>query len=423
MAITLPRTGSGIAQKKTSNPASRATNSASDNTGMLPPETKTIPRPSIERGSITAQPTNRSADVLDRNKREFGTAQEEMFKILTRASQQFASDVLFSVGLPPMFRVSGSLVKDNFPVLNPDMSKKLIYSMLRQDQISEYEKSNELDLSVSIPGIARFRVNVFRQKKCVGAAFRSIAETIPTFEQLGLPQVASSLAMLPRGLVLLTGPTGSGKSSTLAAMVDLINQKRSAHIITIEDPIEYVHRHKNCVVDQRELKADTESFPTALRYVLRQDPDVILVGEMRDLDTISAAISAAETGHLVLSTLHTQDAAQTVDRIIDVFPAFQQEQIRAQLSTTLRGIISQQLLPRKDGGRVAAREVLLVTPAIANLIREGKTYNIPNAIQTGQKLGMITMDQHLSELYGKGLITYEDAVSKAIFSENIKPKF
>ena len=422
MAITLPRAGTGIAKGKSSHTASTQASNPLENPTNHASNTGTKPRPSLSRTNPPSQPTTRSV-VTSGNNKQFGTAQEEMFKILTRASQQFASDVLFSVGLPPMFRVSGSLIKDNFPVLNPDMSKKLVYSMLRQDQISEYEKANELDLSVSIPGIARFRVNVFRQKKCVGAAFRSIAETIPTFEQLGLPQVASSLAMLPRGLVLLTGPTGSGKSSTLAAMVDLINEKRSAHIITIEDPIEYVHRHKNCVVDQRELKADTESFPTALRYVLRQDPDVILVGEMRDLDTISAAISAAETGHLVLSTLHTQDAAQTVDRIIDVFPAFQQEQIRAQLSTTLRGIISQQLLPRKDGGRVAAREVLLVTPAIANLIREGKTYNIPNAIQTGQKLGMITMDQHLSELYDKGIVSYEDAVSKAIFPENIKPKF
>ncbi len=354
--------------------------------------------------------------------KSFGTAQEEMIQILKRSQEQGASDIIFSMGLPPMFRVSGTLVKDKFPVLNPDMIKKLVYALLRQDQISEYEKAYELDLSLTIPGISRYRVNVYRQKKCVGAAFRSITEEIPSFNSLNLSKAVETLALLPRGLVLITGPTGSGKSSSLAAMVDLINEKTSGHIITIEDPIEYVHKHKNCIVDQRELKNDTESFPIALRYVLRQDPDTILVGEMRDLETIAAAISAAETGHLVLSTLHTQDAAQTVDRIIDVFPAHAQEQIRAQLSTTLRGIVSQQLLPSRSGGRVAAREILLVTPAIANLIREGKTYQIHSAIQTGQKLGMQTMDQNLAELLDKGLISFEDAVSKAIYPENIRPK-
>jgi twitching motility protein PilT len=320
-----------------------------------------------------------------------------------------------------MFRVSGSLQKDKFPVLNPDMTKKLVYSLLRQDQIGEFESRMELDLSVTVPRVARFRVNVYRQKKFVGAAFRSITEEIPGFNALGLSKAVETLALLPRGLVLITGPTGSGKSSTLAAMVDLINEKTSGHIITVEDPIEYVHKHKNCIVDQRELKTDTESFPLALRHVLRQDPDTILVGEMRDLETIAAAISAAETGHLVLSTLHTQDSAQTVDRIVDAFPAYAQEQIRAQLSTTLRGILSQQLLPKKTGGRVAAREILLVTPAIANLIREGETYQIHSAIQTGQKLGMVTMDQSLNELYERGIISFEDAVSKAIYPENIKP--
>ncbi|PCJ19621.1 MAG: type IV pili twitching motility protein PilT [Candidatus Cloacimonadota bacterium] len=344
-----------------------------------------------------------------------------MFKCLARAKDRGSSDIIFSVGLPPMFRVGGKIEKDKFPILNSDMVKKMVYSILRQDQIAEYERDLELDLSLSVPGIARYRVNVYRQKRCVGAAFRAITEEIPTFKELGLTPPIESLALLPRGLVLVTGPTGSGKSSTLAAMVDLINKKKHGHIVTVEDPIEYVHKHINCIVDQRELKTDTESFTIALRYVLRQDPDTILVGEMRDLETISAAISAAETGHMVLSTLHTQDAAQTVDRIVDVFPSFQQDQIRAQLSTTLRGIISQQLIPKIGGGRVAAREILLVTNAIANLIREGKTYQINSAIQTGAKLGMVSMDACLNNLYHQNIITYEDAISKAIYRENIKP--
>lgn len=416
MAITLPRPGSQMPDSGLPPAHSRPSSSPADSHART-----------REPGSLNGAEIHQAQEVPASEKNhpssEFGTAQQEMIKILRRSQERGASDVIISVGLPPMFRVSGTLVRDNFPVLNPDMTKKLVYALLRQDQIGEFEAKMELDLSITIPKVARFRVNVYRQKKFVGAAFRSITEDIPGFKDLGLSKAVETLALLPRGLVLITGPTGSGKSSTLAAMVDLINERTSGHIITIEDPIEYVHKHKNCIVDQRELKTDTESFPTALRHVLRQDPDTILVGEMRDLETISSAISAAETGHLVLSTLHTQDSAQTVDRIIDAFPAYAQEQIRAQLSTTLRGIISQQLLPRKTGGRVAAREILLVTPAIANLIREGKTYQIHSAIQTGQKLGMITLDQHLNELYQKGLITYEDAVSKAVYPENIKPDF
>ncbi len=405
MAITLPRSGQAQAPAQ-AQPAARVTS---------PPAQAQTAAPRTQPAQSQVASTS-SSDT-------FGTAQEEMFKILGRAQSKGASDIILSVGLPPMIRVSGSLVRDQFPVLNPDMVKKLVYSFLRQDQIAIFEQSFELDMALSVPGIARYRVNVFRQKKCVGAAFRSITETIPSFEELGLPKPIETMALLPRGLVLVTGPTGSGKSSTLAAMLDLINQRKNGHIITIEDPIEYVHRHKNCVVEQRELKTDTESFTIALRQSLRQNPDTILVGEMRDLETISAAISAAETGHLVMSTLHTQDAAQTVDRIIDVFPSHQQEQVRAQLSTTLRGIVSQQLLPRKNGGRVAAREILLVTSAIANLIREGKSYQINSAIQTGAKLGMVSMDMSLMDLYSKGLVTYEDAVSKAIYPENIKPNF
>jgi|SaaInl4_135m_RNA_FD_contig_61_194854_length_3155_multi_5_in_0_out_0_1 twitching motility protein PilT len=411
MAITLPRTANGGTPARSPSPAPNPPPTA------IPAPPSTLNRPPVR----TAAPAPAQESLSQGSSETFGTAQQEMIKILKRSQERGSSDVIITVGLPPMFRVSGSLQKDKFPVLNPDMTKKLVYSLLRQDQIGEFESRMELDLSVTVPRVARFRVNVYRQKKFVGAAFRSITEEIPGFNALGLSKAVETLALLPRGLVLITGPTGSGKSSTLAAMVDLINEKTSGHIITVEDPIEYVHKHKNCIVDQRELKTDTESFPLALRHVLRQDPDTILVGEMRDLETIAAAISAAETGHLVLSTLHTQDSAQTVDRIVDAFPAYAQEQIRAQLSTTLRGILSQQLLPKKTGGRVAAREILLVTPAIANLIREGKTYQIHSAIQTGQKLGMVTMDQSLNELYERGIISFEDAVSKAIYPENIKP--
>jgi twitching motility protein PilT len=345
-----------------------------------------------------------------------------MFDILRRSSKYGSSDIILTVGLPPMFRSAGSFIKDQFPVLTADIIKKLVYSFLRQEQIAEYERDYELDLSLAVPGVARYRVNVFRQKKCVGAAFRTISEQIPTFEELELPKPIEHLAMAPRGLVLVTGPTGSGKSSTLAAMVNLINHRRNCHIITIEDPIEFVHKHINCIVEQRELKSDTHSFSAALRQSLRQDPDIILVGEMRDLETIQSAIRAAETGHLVFSTLHTQDSAQTVDRIIDVFPSHQQEQIRVQLSTTLVGVVSQQLLPSKKGGRVCAREILLVNSAISHLIRDGKTYNINSAIQTGAKLGMCTMDASLSDLYQRGLITHEDAMSKAISPDSIKVK-
>jgi twitching motility protein PilT len=423
MAISLPRPG--MLKKTVSNPAVQKPAADAVRTEQRAPQQQTAAPATAPRQAAPQQNASaplQGAETPAPIRRVFGTAQEEMFSILRRGKELNASDVLLSVGLPPVFRVNGELIKDKFPVLSPDILKKLVYSFLRQEQVAEYERDYELDLSLSVPGIARYRVNVYRQKKFVGAAFRSISEEIPTLQDLNLSKAIEKLAMLPRGLVLVTGPTGSGKSSTLAAMINHINHRKSTHIITIEDPIEFVHPHINCVVDQRELKSDTYSFSTALKQSLRQDPDVILVGEMRDLETISAAISAAETGHLVLSTLHTQDSAQTVDRIVDVFPSHQQEQIRAQLSTTLRGIVAQQLLPAKNGGRVAAREVLLVTPAIANLVREGKTYQINSAIQTGHKLGMVTMDASLTELYQKGQITYEDALSKAVYPENIKPQ-
>jgi twitching motility protein PilT len=281
-----------------------------------------------------------------------------------------------------------------------------------------------LDFSLGIPGIARFRVNVFLQRGCVAGVFRTIGENIPTADELGLAHNMRNLAMLPRGLVCVTGPTGCGKSTTLAAMINLINQEKEAHIVTIEDPIEFVHPHLRCTINQRELGADTHSFARALKSVLREDPNVILVGEMRDLETITAALTLAETGHLVLSTLHTQDAAQTVDRIIDVFPPYQQEQIRVMLASTLKGVISQILLPRADGqGRVAAREVLIVTPAIAAIIREAKTHQIYSAIQTGSREGMCTMEQSLAELCREGLINLEDALGKANHPEELRNLF
>ena len=269
--------------------------------------------------------------------------------------------------------------------------------------------------------MSRFRVNVFMQRGCVAGVFRAIGENIPAVEDLGLSEAVCQLALLPRGLVVVTGPTGSGKSTTLAAMINLINQQKEAHIVTIEDPIEFVHPHIRCTVNQRELGHDTHSFPRALKSVLREDPNVILVGEMRDLETIAAALTLAETGHLVLSTLHTQDAAQTVDRIIDVFPPYQQEQIRVMLASSLKGVVSQILLPKADEtGRVAAREVMVVTPAIAAIIREGKTHQIYSAIQTGTREGMCTMEKSLAELCNAGLIAEEDALSKANHPQELR---
>jgi twitching motility protein PilT len=322
-----------------------------------------------------------------------------------------------------MVRISGKLIPSDFDTeLTPDDTKALIYSILTDDQKAKFEEEHELDFSIGIPGVSRFRVNVFMQRGCVSGVFRTIGENIPSCEELGLGEIVQQLALLPRGLVCVTGPTGCGKSTTLAAMINLVNQQKDGHIITIEDPIEFLHPHIRSTINQRELGSDTYSFPRALKAVLREDPNVILVGEMRDLETIAAALTLAETGHLVLSTLHTQDAAQTVDRIIDVFPPYQQEQIRVMLAATLKGVVSQVLLPKVDGqGRVAAREILVVTPAISALIREGKTHQIYSAIQTGANHGMCTMEKSLAELHGAGLITDEDALSKANHPQELRP--
>jgi twitching motility protein PilT len=289
----------------------------------------------------------------------------------------------------------------------------VLYAILTQKQRERFESELELDLSYSLPGQARFRVNIYRQRETLGAAFRRIPYEIHSLEKLGIPPSVANFAGLPRGMVLVTGPTGSGKSTTLAALVDLSNRSRRDHIMTVEDPIEFLHRHKSCMVNQREVGEDTLSFGNALKHVLRQDPDIILVGEMRDLETISIALTAAETGHLVFATLHTQDAGQTIDRVIDVFPPHQQQQVRVQLAGAIQGVVCQTLCKTRDGaGRVAATEVMVATPAIRNLIREGKTHQIYSALQAGAQHGMHTLDQHLAELVRSGRITIEQGREK-----------
>src|ERR671939_1644207 len=339
--------------------------------------------------------------------------------ILLKVVEHKASDLHITSGAPPTVRVRGSLVPlEGMPNLTPTDTREIVYAILSSSQRQSLETDWQLDFAYSVPGVGRFRVNTFFQRGTLGAAFRLIpSETVP-IEQLGLPPVVREFAKKPRGIVLVTGPTGSGKSTTLASLINEINETREEHILTIEDPIEFLHRHKRCIINQRELGGDAKSFSMALKAALRQDPDVILVGEMRDLETISTALTAAETGHLVFATLHTQDCAQTVDRIIDVFPPSQQDQVRVQLSVALQGICTQQLLPTADGrGRTLAAEVLVPTPAVRNLIREGKTHQIYSAIQTGGAHGMQTMDGALAELVRKGKITRDLAVQRAASAE------
>ena len=338
----------------------------------------------------------------------------EMIDVFKAAVERQASDIHIVVGKPPMVRVRGSIeMLPGFPELTAEDTKRLIYSILYEDQIQRFEEKLELDSSYNVPGLSRFRVNVLLQKNGVEAVMRLISSKIPTPKDLRLSSSIIGLTKLPRGLVLVTGPTGCGKSTTLACLIDIINAERKEHILTVEDPIEFVYEMKNCIVRQREVGSQTHSFLDALKHALRQDPDVILVGEMRDLETISLAISAAETGHLVFGTLHTQDAPQTIDRIVDVFPPHQQQQIRVQLGATLKAVVCQQLLPVVGGrGRVAAREVMIVTTAVANLIREGKTHQIYSAIETGTKFGMCTLETSLAELVKEKIVTIQDAMSK-----------
>ncbi len=331
------------------------------------------------------------------------------------------SDLHLAADQPPFVRMVGELVRmPDEPVLSPARVREMVYSILTARQRERFEETHELDTSHAMPGRVRFRVNVFVQRNAVGAAFRLIPYEVVPFEQLGLPEIVRSFAEVPRGLVLVTGPTGSGKSSTLASLVDIVNSSRQCHIMTIEDPIEFVHRSKHALVNQRELGEDTDSFANALKAALRQDPDVILVGEMRDLETISTAITAAETGHLVFATLHTQDAAQTIDRIVDVFPGEQQGQVRIQLANSLQGVATQQLIPTADGrSRAVAAEVMIATTAIRALIRDGKVHQLLNQIQTGRRAGMLAMDDSLIELARRGICTPDAVIKRARHADEV----
>ena len=385
----------------------------------------TVPPPApAPRAPEPGAPTDPPA-ARDRSAR-IGMAQESraddlpLDEALIEMVKLGASDLHLTIGAPPMIRKSGSLRPlEGYSTLTGEALKRSIFAVLTQKQREAFEAELELDFAYAVRGVARFRVNLYQQRDSIGAAFRVIPYEIKPLEELGVPPVVGTFAGLPRGLVLVTGPTGSGKSTTLAAIVDLANRTREDHIMTVEDPIEFLHRHKKCLINQREVGADTHSFAAALKHVLRQDPDIIMVGEMRDLETISVALTAAETGHLVFATLHTQDAAQTIDRIIDVFPSHQQSQVRTQLAGALQGVVCQTLCKLADSpGRVVATEVLLATPAIRNLIREGKTHQIYSAMQAGAQLGMHTLDQHLADLVKTGRITYETGLETCHHAED-----
>jgi len=345
----------------------------------------------------------------------------DIHELMKIAVERKASDLHITVDRPPVLRVKGQLINLDYDPLEGRMARNLIYAMLKDFQQEEFEKNFELDLAYECPGVGRFRVNVYWHRGFIGAALRVISATIPTLKELNMPPLLAELSMLPSGLIILTGPTGCGKSTTLASMIDIINEKRSCHIVTIEDPIEYLHHHKNSVMTQREVGNDTKSFAGALMRILRQDPDVILVGEMRDPESISMTISAAETGHLVLTTLHTVDAPQTLDRIVDMFSPHQQNQIRMQLSGTLRAVISQRLLLRADGtGRVPAQEIMICTPGVRNLIRKGETHQLYTFMQTGKQTGMQTMNQCLRDMVMAGTITKDVALAHTQNVEELK---
>jgi twitching motility protein PilT len=345
-----------------------------------------------------------------------------LHQLLKAMVEKGASDLHITTGSPPQLRIDGSLVPLKTAPLSPVDTKQICYSILTDAQKHKFEEESELDLSFGVKGLSRFRANIYMQRGAVAGAFRTIPFKILTFQELGLPPIISELAKKPRGLVLVTGPTGSGKSTTLASMIDKINTDRHEHILTIEDPIEYLHPHKNCLVNQREVGADTQSFKKALKYILRQDPDVVLIGEMRDLETVEAALVISETGHLAFGTLHTNSAVQTINRILDVFPPYQQPQVRAQLSFVLEGVVTQNLLPKAGGqGRVLIIEVMVPNPAIRNLIREDKVHQIYSQMQVGQsKFGMQTFNQSLAVAFTKRLITWEEAVGRSSDPDELK---
>jgi twitching motility protein PilT len=360
--------------------------------------------------------------LLDR----LGPAQDEvrdaLDTMLTEIVQRGGSDLHLTVGAPPMIRLHGNLFPlPDYQALTESDTRRLVRAVLNDAQWQRFERELEMDIAYDIPGVSRFRVNCFQQRNAYGAVMRAIPHVIKPLHELGIPEQIEKFAYLPRGLVLVTGPTGSGKTTTLASLLDLANSTRRDHIVTIEDPIEFLHHHRKCVVNQREVGVDTAGFAAALKRVLRQDPDIILVGELRDLETVSTAITAAETGHLVLATLHTQSAAQTIDRVIDVFPPHQQQEIRAQLSTTLQGVVTQALVPRKDGmGRTVVCEVMFATAAIRNLIREGKNHQIPSFMQSSGEDGMLSFDQHLAQRVLESVIDYDKALELCHAPEEFK---
>ena len=348
------------------------------------------------------------------------TADLHIDDLLIETTQRGASDLHLTEGLPPVIRFDGRLMRLNYEPLGPQDIQRLIYDVLTNQQIQWFEKVRELDFSYGLVGVGRFRFNVYKQRGAIGAAMRAIPTRIPTLDELRLPGLLRELTRKPSGLVLVTGATGAGKSTTLASMIDIINQERDCHIMTIEDPIEYLHTHRRAMINQRELGADTNSFENALRAVLREDPDVILVGELRDLETISAAITLAETGHLVFATLHTRNAPQTMDRIVDVFPPYQQGQIRVQLANALEAVVAQMLLPRSGGGRVPCVEIMLANSAVRNLIREGRSDQLPSIIETGANFGMQTMDSSLVKLLRMGSISMETARASSLDPDNLQ---